>query len=36
VCAQCGEVYFEEKEVEAIQELVRSVEEKCRPLGLTA
>jgi YgiT-type zinc finger domain-containing protein len=36
VCAQCGEAYFEEAEVEAIQELVRSVEEKCRPLGLTA
>ena len=36
VCSQCGEAYFEEKEVEAIQDLVRSVEEKCRPLGLTA
>jgi YgiT-type zinc finger domain-containing protein len=36
VCAQCGETYFEEKEVHAIQELVASVEEKSRPLGLTA
>lgn len=36
VCSQCGEAYLEEKEVEAIQDLVRSVEEKCRPLGLTA
>ena len=36
VCGQCGEAYFEEKEVEAIQELILSVEEKSRPLGLTA
>lgn len=28
VCEQCGESYFEEKEVDAIQNLVRSIEEK--------
>ena len=32
VCEQCGETYFEEREVDAIQELVRSVEEKSRNL----
>ncbi len=36
VCAQCGEAYFEEREVAAIQDLAESVEEKSRPLGLTA
>lgn len=28
VCTQCGEFYFEEAEVDAIQELVRAVDEK--------
>ncbi len=28
VCPQCGEAYFEEGEVEKIQEVIRSVEEK--------
>lgn len=32
VCEQCGETYFEEREVDAIQDLVRSVEEKARNL----
>ena len=32
VCEQCGEVYFEEKEVDAIQELVLSVEQKAQAL----
>jgi YgiT-type zinc finger domain-containing protein len=27
VCDQCGEPYFEESEVEAIQDLIRSVEQ---------
>lgn len=35
VCRQCGEAYFEEREVEAIQNLVRSVEQKARSLSLT-
>jgi len=36
VCDQCGEAYFEEREVDAIQELVRSVEEKAGAFSLTA
>ena len=35
VCEQCGEAYFEEKEVDAIQDLVRSIEEKAKGLVLT-
>ena len=34
VCEQCGEAYFEEGEVEAIQDLIRSVEEKAKGLVL--
>jgi len=34
ICQQCGEPYFEEKEVDAIQELIRSVEEKAEALEL--
>jgi len=36
VCQQCGEPYFEEKEVDAIQDLVRSVEAKAEPLATTS
>ena len=36
VCEQCGESYFEEREVTAIQELVRSVDEKSRALHVSA
>ena len=36
VCEQCGEAYFEEKEVDAIQDLVTSVEQKAQALTLTA
>ena len=36
VCQQCGEVYFEEKEVDAIQELIQSVDRKARELALSA
>lgn len=32
VCEQCGEAYFEEKEIDAIQELVKSIEEKAKAL----
>ena len=28
VCEQCGEAYFEEREVDTIQELIHSVEQK--------
>lgn len=36
VCEQCGEPYFEEKEVNVIQDLVRAIEEKTDPLALSA
>ncbi len=28
VCTQCGEAYFEEKEVDSMQALVKSIEEQ--------
>ncbi len=33
VCEQCGESYFEEKEVDAIQEFMRAVEQKAEALA---
>jgi YgiT-type zinc finger domain-containing protein len=36
VCSQCGESYFEEAEVDAIQDLIRSVEEKTTAIALAA
>ena len=33
VCEQCGEAYFEEKEVDAIQDLIKSVESKAGALA---
>jgi len=36
VCQQCGETYFEEKEVDAIQDLIMSVEEKAQVLAMIA
>jgi YgiT-type zinc finger domain-containing protein len=36
VCEQCGEAYFEEAEVDAIQELIKSVEQKAQALTLPA
>ena len=35
VCEQCGESYFEEKEVDSIQDLVISLEEKVHALVVT-
>jgi hypothetical protein len=35
VCEQCGEAYFEEKEVDAIQDLVLSLETKVDALATT-
>ncbi len=32
VCTQCGEVYFEESEVEAIQEVIQSLDQKTKKL----
>ena len=34
VCSQCGDPYFEEDEVDAIQELIRSIEQKTEALAL--
>ena len=36
VCAQCGEVYFEEDEVDAIQEVVRSLDKRAEKLAVPA
>lgn len=36
VCSQCGESYFEEAEVDAIQDLIKSVEEKTTAIALAA
>lgn len=36
VCQQCGEAYFEEKEVDTIQELAESIERKTATLAKTA
>ena len=35
VCGQCGEAYFEEREVDAIQDLVGAIEQKTVALALT-
>ena len=35
VCEQCGEACFEEGEVDVIQDLIRSVDEKAQVLHLT-
>ncbi len=32
VCEQCGEAYFEEKEVDAIQDMIKSVEVSAKAL----
>ncbi|NUO79833.1 YgiT-type zinc finger protein [candidate division KSB1 bacterium] len=36
VCAQCGEVYFEEAEVEAIQGALQDLDERTEKLALAA
>ncbi len=36
ICEQCGEPLFEEQEVEAIQDIVKAVDEKCRLLRQSA
>jgi YgiT-type zinc finger domain-containing protein len=35
VCQQCGEAYFEEREVDAIQDLIRSVEHNAKRIAAT-
>jgi YgiT-type zinc finger domain-containing protein len=36
VCTQCGEVYFEETEVNAIQDIIRAVDQQSAKLVRTA
>ena len=36
VCRQCGESYFEEQEVNTIQDLIRTIEQKAHKLTLSA
>jgi YgiT-type zinc finger domain-containing protein len=36
VCPQCGEAYFEEQEVDTIQDLIRNVELNAGKLNLSA
>lgn len=36
VCSQCGEVYFEEAEVNAVQDIIRDVAERTGKLARTA
>lgn len=36
VCVQCGEVYFEEAEVEAIQKVMRDLDKRTGKLALSA
>lgn len=36
ICTQCGEAYFEEAEVDAIQEAVRSLDKRTGKLAIPA
>lgn len=36
VCSQCGEVYFEEAEVNAVQDIIRAVDAQTGKLARTA
>jgi YgiT-type zinc finger domain-containing protein len=36
VCGQCGEVYFEEAEVDSIQAVIRAVDEQAEKLAVPA
>lgn len=36
VCSQCGETFFESTEVDAIEDLVESVEQKAHAFAMTA
>lgn len=36
VCQQCGEVYFDEPEVDSIQEIIRAVEDRTKKLTVAA
>ncbi|MDO8637550.1 MAG: YgiT-type zinc finger protein [Dehalococcoidia bacterium] len=34
VCSQCGEVYFEAAEVDSIQEVIKTLDEKTKKLAV--
>lgn len=36
VCAQCSEVYFEEAEVETIQQIIRAIDEQTEKMAVSA
>lgn len=36
ICSQCGETYFEEAEVAAVQELIVVIDQKSQPLVVNA
>ena len=36
VCQQCGEAYFDESEVDSIQEITRAVEDRTKKLSVAA
>lgn len=36
VCRQCGKVYFEESEVEAIQKVIRAIDEQVEKIAVPA
>jgi YgiT-type zinc finger domain-containing protein len=36
VCQQCGEAYFEDQEVDTIQDLIQTIEQKANKLTLSA
>jgi YgiT-type zinc finger domain-containing protein len=36
VCQQCGEVYFDEPEVDSIQKIIRAVEDRTKSLTIAA
>ncbi len=36
VCQQCGEVYFEEPEVDSIQEIIQAVEDRTKKMSVAA
>lgn len=36
VCQQCGEPYFDEQEVDSIQEIIRAIEERAKKLSVAA
>ncbi|MBW2177147.1 MAG: type II toxin-antitoxin system MqsA family antitoxin [Deltaproteobacteria bacterium] len=36
VCVQCGEAYFEEKEVDTVQDLIKLIDQKTEELAMMA